>query len=546
MAKSNAPAWKRPSSSNKKEDAVAATSATAELPKPPLAKIIATIGPASSSAETIRKLIEAGVSIFRLNFSHGTLDDHAQRARTIREVADSLGRPTAIMGDLQGPKIRVGRVAEPGVEVAAGSTVIFQRGDIIARPDEKPPRLASTYPRLIDDIEPGQRLLVNDGAVRMLIVAKRPDEIECTVTTGGLITSGKGINLPDTHLSVEILSERDWKNVEWALANDLDFLALSFVRQASDVIALREGMAKIAARIGGGKAGGKHREFEGANTQDVAQCPVHIIAKIELPKAVANIESIIDAADAIMIARGDLGVEMDLARVPVIQKQLLATAEEYGKPCIVATQMLESMIHSSSPTRAEANDVACAIMDGADAVMLSGETAIGEYPVVAVESMRRIAQYTEQYLATLPQEPSPPQKLIESRYRTAALAHGVWTIAQDIAAKFIVVWSQQGGGARYLSQNKFTVPIIAISSDDRAARQMQLLRGVMPVRMPPPENLAHFNAMVDNYLLETGWARLGDTCILMAGAPIGRQGVTNSVAIHAIGDPDTGFARHCK
>jgi pyruvate kinase len=239
-------------------------------------------------------------------------------------------------------------------------------------------------------------------------------------------------------------------------------------------------------------------------------------------------------------------VEIDLARVPVIQKRLLAIASDYGKPCIVATQMLESMINSPSPTRAEVSDVAGAIEDGADAVMLSGETAVGKHPILAVENMRRIAEHTEQYLASLPQQPSPPRKLVESRYRTAALAHGAWTIAQDIAAKFIVVWSQQGGGARYLSQNNFTVPIIAITSDDRAARQMQLLRAVIPLRMPQPENLAHFTRMIDVYLLETGWARQGDSCILMAGAPIGLQGVTNSLAIHNIGNPNTGFARHCE
>jgi len=496
-------------------------STTAETQvQPPLTKIVATLGPASSDAATVRKLIEAGVSVFRLNFSHGTIEDQTARAKTVRAVAEELGRPTALLGDLQGPKIRVGKVTEGGIEVAAGATVVFRRNHELAMPSSRPVCFGCTYPGLIDDVQAGQRLLVNDGAIRMLVVAKRTDELECTVTVGGLITSGKGINLPDSSLNVEPMGERDWTYVRWAIEQDIDFLALSFVRCAADVVALRDGLKRLSK---------------------VGSC-IRIIAKIELPSAVNQVESIIDAADGIMVARGDLGVEMDLARVPVIQKQLLKAAQSFGKPCIVATQMLESMIQSPSPTRAEASDVAGAIMDGADAVMLSGETAVGKFPVLAVENMRRIAEFTEQHLASLPTDSSPPVKLIESRYRTAALAHGVWTVAQDIRAKFIVVWSQQGGGARYLSQNNFCVPIIAITSDDRAARQMQLLRGVVPVRMPVPESLGRLTTMVDVYLQETGWAKVGDPCILVAGWPLGRAGVTNTMALHWIGNSETGFA----
>lgn len=512
----------------------------AETPKPPLTKIIATVGPASSEPDTIAKLIEAGVSIFRLNFSHGSIQQHAAQAQVIRDVAARLGRPTAILGDLQGPKIRVGRVVADGIFVEPGATVLFQRGDFIAEPAPpgEPQRFSATYPGLIDDVEPGQRLLVNDGAVRMLVVAKREDEIECTVTTagGGIITSSKGINLPDSDLRLDSIGQRDWEHVEWAVRNNLDFLALSFVRRADDVMLLRQGVQEIAARIA------EERAHVTPHTPGVDGSRISIIAKIELPVAVNNFESIVDAADGIMVARGDLGVEMDIARVPVIQKRLLTIANRYGKPCIVATQMLETMINASNPTRAEASDVANAILDGADAVMLSGETAVGRYPVVVVETMRRIAEHTEAYIASLPPQSSPPEKLIESRYRTAALAHGVWTIAQDIAAKFIVVWSQQGGGARYLSQNNFTIPILAVTSDPRAARRMQLLRSVTPLVMPRPKGLAHFTQMVDEYLLGTGWAQHGDPCILVAGGPIGVQGVTNSLAIHLIGNPETGFA----
>jgi pyruvate kinase len=515
-----------------------------EFAKPPLTKIIATVGPASSSTDTLSKLIAAGVSVFRLNFGHGAHEHHAERVAGIRRASAELGRPVAILGDIQGPKMRIGQIAGDGIDLQVGAKIVFQRQSNVGNGNDQPVRLSSNYSRLIDDVEVGHRLLINDAAVRTLIIAKGPDEIECRVITAGRISSNKGINLPDSHVSAQALDEKDWMDVEFAIAHDLDFLALSFVRSGDDVKQLREGVERLTKTVKRCDASRQiDAEFEEIFGQRLssAQSPMRIIAKIELPEAVKNLDSIIDAADGIMVARGDLGVEMDPARVPVIQKQLMAAADRYGKPCIVATQMLESMIHASAPTRAEANDVACAIMDGADAVMLSGETAVGEYPVLAVASMRRIAQYTEEYLSQQPPKPSAPQKLIESRYRTAALAHGVWTIAQDIQAKFIVVWSQLGGGARYLSQNNFCVPIIAITSDDRAARQMQLYRGVIPLRMPTPEDLAHFTRIVDMYLLETGWAKAGDACVIMAGMPIGQSGVTNSLAVHELGNPQTGF-----
>jgi len=485
----------------------------------PLTKIIATVGPASSSAETIGKLINAGVSLFRLNFSHGRPEHHAQSVQTIRDVASALDRRTAIIGDLQGPKIRVGPMPDEGIHLPTGDLVYLQR-DAVTDHASTPHRLSCTCTELIDDVQPGERVLINDGAVRMLVVDRTPDELICTVTHGGLVTTRKGINLPDSNLSVKSITEQDWQYVQWALKHGVDYLALSFVRTADDVTTLRNGVEDIKKRIG---------------REDMR---VPIIAKIELPRAVQCIEEILDVANGIMVARGDLGVEIDLARVPVIQKQLLAAADRHGKPAIVATQMLESMIHAPLPTRAEASDVAGAILDGADAVMLSGETAVGSYPVVAVEHMRRIAQYTEQHLAMLPQTTSAPQKLIESRYRTAALAHGVWTVSQDINAAFIVVWSQQGGGARYLSQNNFRIPIFAATSDERAARRMQLFRGVTPILMRVPASIEEFSRAIDSHLLHHGLAQTGDPCVLVAGEPIGEEGVTNSLSVRAVGsDP---------
>lgn len=503
----------------------------------PLTKIIATSGPASRERDVLQRLIEAGVSVFRLNFSHGSLEQHAEVLKCIRSLAAQAGSHVAVLGDLQGPKIRVGRVAEGGIELLPGDTVLLRRGSFVATRGSAGSaggavRLCSTYDRLVDDVEPGHRALIADGAIRMLVVAKRADELECSVTVGGLVTSGKGINLPDSHVTADALSDHDLACVAWAVEHGLDFLALSFVRSAAEVIRLRE---LIAAHAASRQAGSGERQA------GVFHLP--IIAKIEHPSAVERVDEILEQADGIMVARGDLGVELELARVPVIQKRLMLAAADHGKPCIVATQMLESMIQSPMPTRAEASDVANAILDGADAVMLSGETAVGRYPVLAVDHMRMIAQHTESYLAQQPQSASPPLRLVASRYRTAALAHGVWTIARDYGAKLIVVWSQRGGGARLLSQNNFQIPVLAISSDERALRQMQLLRGVTPIHMQPPRSLADFTRRVDDLLRQGGWAALGDRCILMAGAPLGIARNTNTIALHEVGNPDTGYAR---
>lgn len=494
-------------------------------PVPTLTKIVATVGPCSSSPDVIGRLIEAGVSVFRLNFGHGTLEEHAARVETIRGVAAALDRPTAIMADLQGPKIRVRRMADDQVHLEPGSTVIMQRDAVADAPvgEDGSVRLSTTYDGLVDDVRHGERVLIDDGAIRLLVVEKRPDEVVCTVTHGGSVQTGKGVNLPETALGVATITERDWHHVRWSIEHDIDFLALSFVRSADDVHELRTGIAQIASELG----------------RKVFRIPV--IAKIEVPEALEEIESIVDASDAIMVARGDLGVEMDLAEVPVIQRHLLGISQAHGKPCIVATQMLQSMIDQPAPTRAEANDVASAIFDHVDAVMLSGETAVGRYPVVTVEHMRRIAERAESHLRTQPPVPSAPARLVESRVLTAALAHGVHTIAQDIGARCIVVWSEGGGSARYLSQNNFYVPIIAVTSCERAARQMQLLRGVTPRRFDVPAGLGAFTRTIDRLLQSEGWATRGEPCILVAGEPLGKAGVTNSLAIHIVDDPGSGF-----
>lgn len=505
-----------------------------------LTKIIATVGPACESPEMIARLVEAGVGVFRFNFSHGTLDEHAARLKVVRETARRLRRPLAVMGDLQGPKIRVGRIAGDGVELAAGAEVVLRHGleEATEEPDaetgERMVVLPFEYEALVREVEPGHRVLINDGAIRMLAVSRDLErgELLCRVTVGGRVTSRKGINLPDSDLSAPAVTERDWACVEWAVEHGIDLLALSFVRSARDVIELKERLAGMCP---------VHRD----GLDDHLGSSIPVVAKIEKPQAVDDVESIVEAADAVMVARGDLGVEMDIARVPIVQKLIIAACGRWGKPCIVATQMLESMIESASPTRAEATDVANAVLDGAGCVMLSAETATGKHPALAVETMRRIALAAEDHLRTLPPRASAPQQLRDERYRTAALAHGAWHIAHDIDAQLVVCWSESGGGARYLSQNDFHIPIVAYTSSIRAARRMGLLRGVTPIRSEPPETgrLSDWNEMVDRDLLERGWADHGTPIVLMAGKPLGSAKVATSVSLHYVGYL-TGFLTH--
>jgi pyruvate kinase len=372
--------------------------------------------------------------------------------------------------------------------------------------------------------------------------------LRCRVIVGGIVSSRKGINLPDSSVQTSVITEQDWRHVEWAVAHGLDFLALSFVRKPEEVIELRQALMGMCAlgtpvlRTGSGSFAQvpeplAHPDAEGAR--------IPVIAKIEKPQALDCIDAIVEAADGIMVARGDLGVEMDLAEVPLVQKRLIAKCDEWGKPCIVATQMLETMIENSSPTRAEVSDVANAVLDGADAVMLSAETASGKYPALAVETMRRVSAAAERTLVDSITAPSPAARLIKSRYRTAALAHGAWHVAHDVGAKLIACWSQEGGTARYLSQTGPRIPIVAYSSDERYVRRMALLRGVTARHMPVPATgtLSEWNQLVEQDLLTLGWIQPGDPIVLVAGKPLGVKGATSTLAIHYTGNRTTGYMR---
>jgi pyruvate kinase len=472
-------------------------------------KIIATMGPACGTVDGLLSLFKAGVNVCRLNFSHGSLDGHLLALRNIREAAARHDRPIAILADLGGPKIRVGQVgAENGMPIEVGDDLVVQRAVVVGASG----RISSNYPHLIDEMQVGHRLLIEDGTLRFLCTEKNFNEIRCRCNMGGVIKSAKGINLPDTSINVPSMTERDWECADWAIENNLDYLALSFVRKAEDLLLLRE-----------------HLRNKGSD--------IHLIAKIEKAEAVSQIDSILDAADGLMIARGDLGVEMDVAEVPIIQKDLVRRCRVAGKPVIVATQMLQSMIEQASPTRAEVSDVANAIFDGTDAIMLSGETSVGKFPQAAVHTMTHVAEVTEQYLITSPNGPPGGLKPTGITLKfSAAVAHGVWQIVQDLNIKLVVIWSQTGATAQIFSKNRFPQPIVALSSDHHALRRMALLYGVVPLEMAPPSSMVDLVGAVDQFVQEKEFARPGDRLVIVAGANMGTPKTMNTVVIHTVGE----------
>lgn len=491
----------------------------------PLTKILATLGPATDDPRVLERLVEHGASLFRLNFSHGDLDAHERRLSMVRELAEKVERPLAVLGDLPGPKIRVRKAPAQGLYLETGQDVLV-RGDLTECLPGELPVIACNYDRIAVEVDPGHRVLINDGAVRMLAVVSDGEAILCRVTQGGLVTTGKGLNLPDSELSIPATSERDALMARWAIEQKLDYLAISFVRRASDIASVRELVHSSCLLPGNG-----HTDPAEIGSQ------ITLIAKIETPHAVRNIDEILGVADGLMVARGDLGVEMEIAHVPVIQKRLVRKSREYGKPCIVATQMLETMIENVSPTRAEVSDVANAIIDGADAIMLSGETAVGKHPMLAVEMMRRVAVATEESLRDEIAEPRPPAMLRAQKARVPALAHGLWHMARDVGAVLAVVWSQDGEAARYLSRNSFQMPIIAFSSDPAACRRMTLYHAVSPVlAAAPPLHRSDFARLADEYILRSRLAEPGAPIVLMGGKPFEDPGATNTAAIRFVGE----------
>jgi pyruvate kinase len=472
-------------------------------------KIVATLGPACAEVPALVKLFEAGVDVCRINFSHGSLDTALALYRNVQIASQQFGQPIATLGDLCGPKIRLGKVLDQGgtggMPIDVGDTLIIQRQPI----DGQKGRVSSTYAQLIEDVKIGDRVLVEDGLIRFLVTEKLADELHCKCTAGGILKSSKGINLPKSSVSLPSITDRDWECVDWAIEQRLDYLALSFVRKAEDLSTLRDYLKDKVSDI-------------------------HLIAKIEKAEAVERIDAIIDASDGLMVARGDLGVEMDVAQVPIIQKDLIRRCRIAGKPVIVATQMLQSMIEQSSPTRAEVSDVANAIFDGTDAVMLSGETSVGKFPIGAVLTMSHVAEVTEEYLVR-----SGIDRTLEPRIKTnlaaGSLARGALRIVEDLDAKLVIIWTQTGGTARVFSKHHFPVPIIALSPDQRTLRRMALHYGVVPQHMAAVDDIGAVMAATDQFVLEKKYAQPGERIVIVAGWSPASPGSMNGLVIHIVG-----------
>jgi pyruvate kinase len=505
-----------------------------------LTKVIATLGPASESPQMIRKLIEEGVDAFRLNFSHGSMEVHAEMLDRVRQASRELDIPVAVIGDLSGPKIRIGEVPEGGITLSPARTVEFvsaAKGDK-CREEADRIILTTNYPGFIKEVLPGHRILLDDGAIALECKQKTGSgenrKLVCRVLNSGLITSHKGVNLPETDLSVPALTEKDHLFIEFAVEHNIDFLALSFVRTAKDIISLKDRLRELRARPERPRITDPQHDALKKDPPYGGQF-IPVISKIEKPQALVNLEEILRETDLVMVARGDLGVEVELAEVAVHQKRIMHLCHEYGVPVIVATQMLQSMIQSPSPTRAEVSDVANAIFDGADAVMLSGETAVGKYPLEAVRMMNRITEKTNDYLRSHGTPLAMPHHFRQGTKESAAIAHGVKTIVEDIDIKMIVTWTHLAESVVYLSQYHIPLPILGFSNRGEDLRKMALLYGLMPMYMEPPKSGSQFIRQVDQMLIERKWAKTGEALVFVLGEPIGRVGISNRLVIHYLG-----------
>lgn len=469
-------------------------------------KIVATIGPSSNSRAMLEKLVVAGMNVARLNFSHGNYESHSEAIRNIRSISRSLNRPVSILLDLQGPKIRVGKL-ESGTPVLLEPNAAFA---ITAKTMLGSSRIVSTtYPDLTSDVQPGNTILLDDGLIRLQVVSKSGDTVNCRVINGGLLKENKGINLPGVRVSAPSLTEKDIRDVNFGIQNGVDYFALSFVRAAEDLATIRTIIERQGAAI-------------------------PVIAKIEKPEAVENLAAILDAADGIMVARGDLGVEMRPELVPIIQKEIISAALHKNRPVITATQMLETMSVNPIPTRAEASDVANAIFDGTDAVMLSGETASGKYPVQAIQMMVKIAEQAES---------SPFLKVnlyheTESEDSVAhAVAQGAVKILQDVNARCIVAFSVSGTTSKLLSKQRPAKPVYAFTSQMDTYHRLSLLWGITPMFIADIENAARLVEASERLLLNKGCLEEGDLVVIVIGMGL-KAGSTNIIKVHRVGHFD--------
>jgi len=463
---------------------------------------VCTLGPATSSRESIRQLVDAGMDVARLNLSHGTHADHEKVYRLLREASDSTGRAIGILADLQGPKIRLDRFASGPVTLKPGAPFTITTRDVPG--DETV--CGTTHLGLPGDVKPSDLILVDDGRLRLRVTDVDDTDVQTIVEVGGQVSDHKGLNLPGVEVSVPALSEKDIEDLRWALHLGVDLVALSFVRSAKDVEDVRRVMAE-------------------------ENHPLPVIAKIEKPQAVDNLDDIIDAFDGFMVARGDLGVELPLEQVPIVQKRIIEKARRNAKPVIVATQMLESMITSPRPTRAEASDVANAVLDGADAVMLSGETSVGRYPIEAVRTMARVVESTEEHglhqMAAIDWRP---------KTRGGIICKAAAEVAEAVEARYMVAFTASGDTARRMVRYRCRVPVLAFTPEPAVRSQLALSWGVETFLVPSVDHTDEMVMQVDRALLNVGRVAQGEQVVIVAGSPPGIPGSTNAMRIHRMGD----------
>jgi pyruvate kinase len=466
------------------------------------AKIVCTLGPATSSKERIRELVDAGMDVARLNLSHGTYAEHEEIYRRVREASDESGHGVGVFVDLQGPKIRLGNFKEGSSRIQPGQAFTITTREVAGNNEIA----STTYEGLPGDVSAGDQILIDDGKVRLRVTEVDGTEVHTQVVVGGRISDHKGINLPGVPVSVPAMSEKDIEDLRWGLHLTVDFIALSFVRAAADV----EDVRKIMREEG-------------------VMLPV--IAKIEKPQAIDNLNEIVKAFDGFMVARGDLGVECPLEDVPFLQKRVVEKARRNAKPVIVATQMLESMITNPAPTRAEASDVANAVLDGADAVMLSGETSVGEYPIETVKTMARIIASTEDHelhhMAAIDWQP---------KTRGGVIAKAAAEVGDRVGAKFLVAFTQSGDSARRLARYRGPIQVLAFTPEPIVRSQLSLTWGIETFLTAQVEHTDEMVRQVDEQLLNTGRVKEGDLVVIIAGSPPGIPGSTNALRIHRMGD----------
>ncbi len=472
------------------------------------AKIVCTMGPAVESSEKVHELIAAGMNMARLNLSHGGHDEHQSRLDLVRSVAAETNQPIAILVDLQGPKIRLARFADGPHDLARGDIFTITADEVEGTKE----RVGTTYKGLPGDCKPGDRILIDDGKVTVEVVEVKGNDVVTKVIEPGAVSNNKGINLPGVAVSVPALSEKDKEDLRWGLAAGADFIALSFVRSAADIKDVHAIMDEVGIRR-------------------------PVIAKIEKPQAVENLQEIVDAFDGIMVARGDLGVELPIEDVPLVQKRCIELAREAAKPVIVATQMLDSMITNSTPTRAEATDCANAVLDGADALMLSGETSIGAFAIEAVQVMSRIIVKTEQDMMDRirPMRTQPKTK-------GGAITKAAAEVGKIVDAKFLIAFTKSGDSARRMSRLRSPIQILALTPDPATYNQLALSWGVESMIVPMVSHTDEMVKQVDTLLVESGRGVVGENVMIVAGSPPGIPGSTNAMRVHRIGDAISGAA----